>query len=136
MTGSDRIFAFGAPALSALLFVGIRPVFDGWFGPGASGSLAFGIFAGLAVVAVSYVLLRRALGASHRSFQLVFFGGTVGRLFIFAAAVAVAFVTPGLDGRAVAVALLMAFLPLTVLEVVCVVRGHAERRRAGEKRDE
>jgi hypothetical protein len=123
VTGRDRVFAVASVAIAALLFAGFRPVFAGRFENGAP-SLAYGLVVSLVVVASSYFLLRRSMAASDRSFQLAFFGGILGRLAAFAAAVAVAFGVSGLSGRASALAMVTGFIPLSALEIVCVLKAH------------
>jgi len=133
LTRHGRLFAVGSVAIGAALFAALSGPFKGWFGPSAEASLAYGIAVCLGVVAVSFLLLRRALASSSRFFQIAFVGGILGRLFLFAIAIGIAFVVSGLDGRSAAVALAAAFFPLTALELYCVLAGRAsggvERRR-------
>jgi len=130
-SGNLRVFLIGSVGASVVLFVLLRPQFLARAGQGSTASLLYGLIACLLVLVASFFLLRRAIRLSDRSFLVAFLGGIVGRFFLFAAAVAVAFLLPGLDGRAVAVAILVAFVPLTALEVVCVIReGKAGRAGA------
>ncbi len=129
MTTHDRIFAVGSVAVTALLAVALRPLFAARFGENTGVSLIYGLLVCLSVIGASYFLLRRAITGSARTFQLVFFGGIVGRFLLFGAATAIAFALPGLNGRASLVAILAGFLPITVIEVVCAVRGYAAGRR-------
>ncbi|MFH1277095.1 MAG: hypothetical protein ABIK65_01785 [Candidatus Eisenbacteria bacterium] len=125
MTGYDRFFAAASLAITALLFAGLRPLFAGRFGTNPGGSVAYGLLVALVAVLLSYGLLRRSVGASHQTFQLVFFGGILGRFAVFGGAVGAAFLIEGLDGRVAALAILAGFLPLSALEVFCVVRGQS-----------
>jgi hypothetical protein len=126
--GSLPIFLIGSLGLVVLLFAGLRPLFLANFEPGAVGSLFYGLAACFLVVTGSYFLLRRAVDASNQSFLAAFVGGILGRLFLFAAVVAIAFVADGLNGRAAAVAILAGFLPLTALEVWCVLREAGRKK--------
>lgn len=134
MTGHDRFFAAASLVITALLYAGLRPLFAGRLGAGSGSTLAYGLGVALVAVLVSYGLLRRAVGASHQVFQLVFFGGILGRFALFGAAVGVAFLIDGVDGRAAAAAILAGFIPLSALEVFCIVRGHGAGR-PGKKRN-
>jgi len=126
--GYLAIFLIGSLVLAALLFLGLRPLFLAHFAPGAVGSLLYGLGACLLVVTGSYLLLRRAVAADQRAFMIAFFGGILGRLFLFAGFVAIAFAAEGLNGRAVAVAILAGFLPMTALEIGCVLREGSRRK--------
>jgi hypothetical protein len=128
VTRHDRIFTFGSIAISGALYAALRPVFAGSFGPPAAGSLVYGLAVALAVVAASFVLMRRAILSSNRFFQIAFVGGVLGRLALFGIAIGVAFAVSGLDGIGAAVAIAAGFVPLTVLEVFCVVQGRAALR--------
>ena len=127
------VFAVGAVGITAGLYVALRPIFTDRFDTGAAGSLFYGLLVSFGAVATSFLLLRRAIVASHRSFQLAFFGGLLGRLVLFGVAVGGAFLSARLDGRAVAAAILAGFLPLTALEVFCLVRGMPRRDLAETK---
>jgi hypothetical protein len=114
--GYLAVFLIGSLVLAALLFAGMRPLFLAHFAPGAVGSLLYGLGACFLVVTGSYLLLRRAVAADQRAFMIAFVGGILGRLFLFAALVAIAFAAEGLNGRAVAVAILAAFIGCVMWE--------------------
>ncbi len=123
----ERVFVIGSVAISAIVFLSLRPLFRASFGAEASATLAYGIAVSLAAVAASFFLLMRALPASHRSFQIVFLGGILGRFVLFGGAVGAAFALSGLNGRGAALAIVSVFVPLTALELLCIVRGRAGR---------
>lgn len=131
MTVYDRVFTVGSVAVTALLGAALRPLFAARFGENTGASLVYGLLVCLPVIGASYFLLRRAITGPALTFQLVFFGGIVGRFLLFGAATAIAFAIPGLNGQAAMVAILAGFLPLTALEIFCAVRGHAAERRTG-----
>ena len=121
--GHTRIFLIGSVCVTLLLFVGLRPLFVSRFVGGAEGSLVYGLTVCFLGVVGSYFLLQRALAGTNHMFMAAFVGGILGRLFLFAAAIAIAFAVPALDGRSAAIAILAAFFPLTALEVYSVVRA-------------
>jgi hypothetical protein len=128
------IFVAGSIAIGAALIGALRPVFAARFGQEALPSLAYGVISCALVIGASFFVLRRAMTASNRSFQIAFLGGILGRLLLFAAAVAVAFAVAGLNGRAAAIALAAAFAPLTALEIACVVHERSSASRGGAGR--
>ena len=135
--GHTRFFLIGSVCITLLLYFGLRPLFISRFPRGAEESMAYGLVVCFVGIAGSYFLLRRALTGTNIQFMAVFVGGILGRLFLFAAAIATAFVVPALDGRSVAIAILAAFFPLTALEVYSVVRSGGVkilRNPPGERR--
>ncbi|MFH1682102.1 MAG: hypothetical protein ABIH26_15845 [Candidatus Eisenbacteria bacterium] len=127
MAHPARVFVIGSVVISGLLFLLLRPFFRASYGTEAAASLAYGIAVCLVAVGASFFLLLRAITASHRSFQIVFLGGILGRLVLFGGAVGAAFGLSGLNGRGAALAIVSAFVPLTALELFCIVRGRASR---------
>jgi hypothetical protein len=136
VTRHERLFAIGSVVICVALYAGLRPFFEGALGGAASGTLIYGLLVSFAVVAASFVLMRRALRSSNRFFQIAFVGGFLGRLLLLGVAIAIAFLVSGLNGPGAAIAMVAAFLPLMALEVYCVVRGRASRRPGGRARRE
>lgn len=130
--GNSRLFLVGSCLITALLFVGLRPIFEAKSDGEWTASLAFGLIVCLVVVGASFFLSRWALRASNQAFILAFGGGVLARLVILTGFIFVAYGTPGLNERATAIAILAAFFPLTFLEVFCVVRGAGKREGTGE----
>ncbi len=126
--GDIPLFAVGSVAITALLFFGLRPLYEARLPQAAIESLVFGLVVSLLVMGVSFVWLRWALTASHRAFQVAFLGGVTVRLLLFGALVGVAHLLPGLDSRGAALAMMAAFFPLTFLELYCLLRGGSAKR--------
>ncbi len=130
--GNSRLFLVGSCLITALLFLGLRPIFYAKSGGAWTASLAFGLIVCLGVVSASFFLSRWALRASNQAFILAFGGGVLARLVLLTGFIFAAYGMPGLDGRATAIAILAAFFPLTFLEVFCIVRGAGKRKNANE----
>ncbi len=120
--GITRLFLIGSVTITALLFLVLRPIYAARMDGDPTGSLLAGLGTGLLVIAGSFFVQRWAFRASTSSFFVVFLGGMLVRLILFGALIGFAYLVPVLHGQGVAVALLTAFFPLTLLEVLCLVR--------------